>query len=455
MVEIDAPAGRLAAFVADLAFDDLPPEVVAMAGDLAVDWFGSCVAGYGARPVRALEAVCHTLVPGGNSSTILTSGRKVSPYAAAMVNAASCHMVEQDDVHNGSVFHPAAVVFPAVMAVAEVLRLNGRAIVEAVVCGYEAGIRAGEFLGRSHYVHFHTTATAGAIAATAATAKLLHLDMQEILHAFGSAGTQAAGLWEFLSDAADSKQLHTARASANGMLAAYLAREGMTGATRIFDGAHGMGAALSSDAHPDRLTDGLGRRWAICEVSHKWHASCRHTHPAADALTEVMTRENLTAADITSVTAHVHRAAIDVLGAVDVPESVHQSKFSMGTVLGLVAVHAKAGVYEFDHLALSDPQVAAFRRLVTMEFDPEIDAIYPRKWLGRVTVVTTDGRTLRGSTDDPKGDPGNPLSRDELYGKAEALVRHRLTPEAANRRLVWLDRLKRLPDLVDAGRLFT
>ena len=112
-------------------------------------------------------------------------------------------------------------------------------------------------------------------------------------HAFGSAGTQAAGLWEFLRDAADSKQLHTAKAAADGLLAAYLARDGFTGATRILEGAQGMAAGMSTDADPARLTDRLGERWALAETSFKWHASCRHTHPAADALLPVVDEHDL------------------------------------------------------------------------------------------------------------------------------------------------------------------
>ena len=114
-----------------------------------------------------------------------------------------------------------------------------------------------------------------------------------MLHAFGSAGTQAAGLWEFLRDAADSKQLHTAKAAADGLLAAYLAHDGFTGARRIFEGAQGMAAGMSSDADPSRLTDRLGERWALAETSFKFHASCRHTHPAADALLKVVTEHEL------------------------------------------------------------------------------------------------------------------------------------------------------------------
>src|SRR5690606_4871090 len=133
-------------------------------------------------------------------------------------------------VHNGSVFHPAAVVFPAAIAVAQALGRSGKELLEACVAGYEVGIRVGEFLGRSHYKVFHTTGTAGTLAAAATVGRLLKLNPEQMLDAFGSAGTQAAGLWQFLRDAADSKQLHTAKAAANGLTAAYLAHDGFTGA---------------------------------------------------------------------------------------------------------------------------------------------------------------------------------------------------------------------------------
>jgi 2-methylcitrate dehydratase PrpD len=99
---------------------------------------------------------------------------------------------------------------------------------------------------------------------------------------------------------------------------------------------------------------------------------------------------------------------------------VHQSKFSMGTVLGLIAKHRKAGLQEFDE-ALSDPDIRGFRQRVTMRLDPEVDAAYPRQWLGRVTVTTRDGRTLSGRVDIPKGDPDNTLNRPEIEDKAMRL----------------------------------
>ncbi len=415
------PSATLARFASALRFDDIPGAVVRRAEDLLLDWVGSALAGKGARPVEAIEAFARDMGPSEGPSQVLISRRSTSPLFAAMVNAAASHFAEQDDVHNGSVFHPGAVVLPPALAVAQSLQSSGRELITAAVAGYEVGIRIGEFLGRSHYKVFHTTGTAGTVASAAAVGRLLALSAEQMLDAFGSAGTQAAGLWEFLRDAADSKQLHTAKAASDGLLAAYLAKGGFTGAKHILEGAQGMAAGMSSDADPAKLVDRLGSRWALAETSFKFHASCRHTHPAADALLQVMIAHNLAPERIARVTAHVHQAAIDVLGPVTNPATVHQAKFSMGTVLALIAIFRRAGLAEFEQ-HFRDPRVVAFRERVRMVRDADIDAAYPKRWIGSVDVETTDGRTLRGRVDEPKGDPGNTLSRPELEEKAARLA---------------------------------
>lgn len=415
------PTATLARFASTLRFEDIPVPVVRRAEDLLLDWIGSTLAGKGARAVEAIERFARQMGPADGPSEVLISRRRTTPMFAAMVNAAASHVVEQDDVHNGSVFHPGAVVFPPALAVAQALGSTGRDLLTAAVAGYEVGIRVGEFLGRSHYKVFHTTGTAGTVAAAAASGRLLGLSPTDMQHAFGSAGTQAAGLWEFLRDAADSKQLHTAKAASDGLLAAYLARDGFTGAKRIFEGAQGMAAGMSRDADPARLTDCLGERWALSETSFKYHASCRHTHPAADALLQVIREHELAPDHIKRVTAHVHQAAIDVLGPVTDPSTVHQAKFSLGTVLALIATFRRAGLAEFER-HFNDPGVVAFRDRVAMVQDADIERAYPQRWIGKVQVETTDGRILPGYVEEPKGDPGNTLSRIELEQKALRLA---------------------------------
>ena len=422
MIDQNTPADALCAFDAGLRYEQLPVPVVERCEELFLDWIASALAAKGMHPLPQFEAFAHAMGPAGGPAEVLASRGRTSPYFAAWVNAASSHLVEQDDLHNSSVLHPATVVFPAALAAAQDVGASGAEFIAACVAGYEAGIRIGEFLGRSHYRIFHTTATVGTLAAAVAAGHVLKLPPEQMRNAIGSAGTQAAGLWEFLRDAADSKQLHTAHAAASGLAAAYLARGGVTAARRILDGEKGMAAGMSSDADPARLGDRLGSRWALLETSFKFHASCRHTHPAADALQAVMQREGLAHGDIESVLTRVHKGAIDVLGVVDVPTTVHQAKFSMGTVLGLLAVHGDAGLESFRDHALSDPAVAAFRDKVGMTLDDEVDAAYPKRWLGRVEVRTRSGACFQGAIDDPKGDPGNTLSRAELADKARRLA---------------------------------
>lgn len=446
------PGAELAEFAATLAFERIPPEVVARAEDLLLDWIGSALAGKGARAVATIDRFAAAMGPQAGPAEVLIARRTTSPLMAACVNAASSHVAEQDDVHNASVFHPGSVVFPPALAAAQDAAASGRELLTAAVAGYEVGIRVGEFLGRSHYRFFHTTGTAGTLAAAAAVGRLLALTPAQMLHAFGSAGTQSAGLWEFLRDAADSKQLHTAHAAASGLAAAYLARDGFTGAQRILDGGQGMGAGMSRDADPARIADRLGRRWALAETSFKFHASCRHTHPAADALLQVVARHDLRPADIAEVVAHVHQGAIDVLGPVVDPRSVHQAKFSMGTVLAMIATWRRAGMAEFDG-HFGDAAIAAFRSKVRMELDPEVDAAYPARWIGKVTVRTTGGATLEGRVDVPKGDPGNTLSRPELEEKAIGLARYAGAASADEMRAV-IARVWRMSGEARVGRLF-
>ena len=416
-----SPTETLARFAAGLRFGDIPAPVVRRAEDLLVDWFGAAIAGHGARPVETIAAFARDMGPAAGPSEVLVGRTRSSPYFAALVNAAASHVAEQDDVHNGSVFHPATVVFPAALALAQALGASGERLLAAAVAGYEVGIRIGEFLGRSHYKVFHTTGTAGTLAAAATAGHLLGLDAARMQHALGSAGTQAAGLWEFLRTAADSKQLHTAHAAAAGLMAATLARDGFTGAQQILEGPQGLAAGMSQDADPQRLVDGLGTRWALAETSFKYHASCRHTHPAADALLLVMREHGLRAEDLEQVSTHVHQGAIDVLGPVVDPATVHQSKFSMGTVLALAARFGQAGLAEFD-AHFRDAETQALRDRVRMELDAEVDAAYPKRWIGKVTVHTRDGRVLKGRVDEPKGDPGNTLSREEIDAKALRLA---------------------------------
>ncbi|PNS16804.1 hypothetical protein CAC42_4768 [Sphaceloma murrayae] len=414
----------LATWAAGLTFEHLPDEVVSKTEDFYLDWLACTIAGR--RHVAVTSMVKYAKLMGptdGKCEIIGFGGFTTSPHFAALINGACSHVVEQDDLHNSSMMHPATVVFPAALAVAQDIGVDGKRFIVACVIGYEFACRAGEYLGKSHYEKFHTTATTGVLGAAAASAYLLGLDADTMMSAIGTAGTQAAGLWQFLLDATHSKQVHTGTACANGVMSAYLARSGLLGPKDILEGSRGMATSLSAvETHPSAIDGKLGQRWSILGSSFKWHASCRHTHPSVDALLSLMQRERLIMNDIEDVETKTYKAAINVLSLSEEGSTVHQSKFSMGFVLAVAAKYGHAMITDFTEAALEDQELRSFQKNVHMTLDPEIDALFPEQWTGVVVVKTRSGKVLTEHAHVCKGDPEQTLTRGELEKKFSSLA---------------------------------
>ena len=246
----------------------------------------------------------------------------------------------------------------------------------------------------------------------AAVSHLLKLDASQTLSAVGTAGTQAAGLWQFLMDATHSKQVHTAKACFDGIFAAYSARDGLLGPRDILEGPRAMGAALvPGKASPESIDRNLGLEYAVVRSSFKWHASCRHTHPSVDALLNLMSKNGIGFDDIDSIRVPTYQAAINVLSLSGEGDTVHQSKFSMGFVLAIAAKKGQAMITDFTEEDLKDPSLRVFQKRVKMEFDAELDAHFPEKWQGTVIVTCKSGKSYRESVEFAKGDPELPLTR--------------------------------------------
>lgn len=234
-----------------------------------------------------------------------------------------------------------------------------------------------------------------------------------MLSAVGTAGTQAAGLWQFLLDATHSKQVHTAKAASDGVLSAYLADSGLLGPHEILEGKRGMVATLSSgqDSNPSIVDKDLGYQWSVMGSSFKWHASCRHTHPSVDALLSLMEAEGVKAQDISDIEAHTYKSAIEILSLSEKADTVHQSKFSMGFVLAVAAHRGSAKITDFTEEALFEPELRQFQKRVRMVLDEKIENAFPEKWLGKVVVVTKTGQKFEKEVEVVKGDPGWTLTR--------------------------------------------
>ena len=410
---------KLAEYTVNLKYEDLPSEVVEFTKLCILDWYGSALAGKDEKPILAIKELAEEW--GGNEQATLVTGGKSSIGNACLVNGAASHIVELDDIHKSSIIHAGTVVIPAAVAVAEAYNLSGKDLITAVVAGYEVCYRVGEAVSPSHYYYWHNTATCGTFGSAAAAAKLLNLNVEQTAYALGNAGTQAAGLWEFIEDGANTKQLHTAKAAYNGTLAAMLARSNFTSASKILEGRRGFFNAMSDEFDAGKITKNLGNEFKIMENSFKIHASCRHTHPAMDCVLELMKEHSLHHEQLQNVTIKTYQTVLNITDNPK-PDTIYASKFSSQFCAALIAVNGSASLKDYNNDALSSKVIREVMEKIDVQSDPYYENAYPEKWGARVEMTLKDGRTLVSSTDYPKGDPEKMASSEELVEKFRTMT---------------------------------
>lgn len=386
--------GKLSEYVTSTNYENLPVEVIEFTKLCILDYFSSAIAGSVKEPIEKIKELVKDI--GGASHSSLITGGKSSAIQAAFLNGAAGHVVEQDDIHKSSIIHAATVVIPAALAVAEWKKLTGKELITAVVVGYEVCYRIGEAVTPTHYYYWHNTATAGTFGAAAAASKLLNLSTKQTTYALGSAGTQAAGLWEFLEDGAMSKQLHTGKAAMNGVLSALLAEKDFTAATQILEGKRGFMEAMSDKYDSAKIIDNLGKTYKIMENSFKVHASCRHTHSVMDLMIDLSKREKIAVKDIRNIYVKTYQVALDITDN-NSPQTIYAAKFSLQFCTALALLKGEGGLNTFEQ-NLYDQEIRELMTKVHVENDQAIDNAYPEKWGAKVRINLNNGKILEMET---------------------------------------------------------
>lgn len=376
-----------------------------------------------------LDAIANALAgrvtePGAILQRWASSNAAIDAERSAFLLGSLTHILETDDLHRASVVHPGCVVVPAAWTVAMREGLRGHAMLRAVLWGFEAATRVGMAVGPAHYRLWHNTATCGPYGSAMATAALLNLSAAATVHALGNAGTQSAGLWQFLEAGTMTKHLHAGRAAEAGVLAADLARFGFSGPPNILEGAKGWFTATCPDADPLAVVRDADAPWQLLATSIKPWPSCRHTHPSIDAAHEL--RRKVGAAAIESIEVETYPAALDVCDRPQ-PQTDYEAKFSLQHCVAVALTQEPVNFASFDHAmrtALSD-----LRARVQVRIAEPYASAYPRAWGGAVSVTLHNGERLTVRRTHAKGDPEAALSPVELIAKARMLMSYGAVPE--------------------------
>jgi 2-methylcitrate dehydratase PrpD len=404
---------RLANFIADSSFDELPHEVVEKAKRHLLDTLGAALAGARTEPARAARSVMDST----GDAIIWGTSRRTKARDAAFINGIAAHALELDD--SGGCDHSGAVVVPAVFAaLGRVDRcVSGCELLHAIVLGYDIARRVLEACG-GYSAHngrgWHSTMTCGVFGAAAASARVLGLDARGIGAALGHAASFAGGLWGFIHDGSQTKRLHSGRAAEGGLTAALLAAEGMSGATHIFEDVWGgfLRTFAADSACPDALVAELGANWKIMRCSIKPHACCRSIHSALDALIE-LTNGGSVAHVRVKLSAFVHGMCGDRK-----PVNLASAQMSMPYALAAALVFGNAGIESFVERARTDMRVASMMQRIVLEPDASLaDLDEPE-----VTATYADGTTRSLQATIPLGDPRRPLNDAQLVAKYRSLA---------------------------------
>jgi 2-methylcitrate dehydratase PrpD len=415
-------ARNLARKVFELGFDSLPGDVVRRAKEVLLDTIGVTLAGCRSDSADILNNFVD-FVGGCEQSGILGRGKRSSAPNAALVNAATGHVLDFDDVSWSCIGHPAVVtVFPA-LALGEIRNASGREVITAFVAGYEVMSCLGRGLVPSFNERgWHSTATLGCFGAAATAAKILGCDIQETALSLGMASSLAAGIKGNMGTM--TKHLQVGRAASAGVTAALLAKNGFTSSEKAIEGKDGFLRVFNGACDVEVMERSFGAPFDLVDggaIFKKW-PSCYSTHTCIEAVTALAEEHDIRPDQVEKIAISGTPLVVDVL-FYDAPRTGFEAKFSDHFSAAVSIVRRKASIAEFSDEVVNDPVIRALMKKVELSVDPDLaregyalsSAEGPTRT--RVRVTLKDGRSLFREVAIAKGAPQRRLSHAELVEK--------------------------------------
>ena len=357
-------------------------------------------------------------------ATLYGSDRSVSAARAAFANGTSTHGFELDDIVQGALTHPGAVVVSAGLAAAEQSGASGKRLLLGVIAGYEVMARLGRALGAEHNTNgFHTTGVAGSVAAAVTAGIVWQLTREQLLSAIGISCSMSSGIKAFTQGTGGMvKRMHAGHAAESGVVACELARRGFTGPSEGVDGRFGLLEVIGgSDIRPQELDIKLGEIFAITQIWVKAYPCCGLLHSSANALESLKNEHHLTTALIHEILIGTGQRAVDQNSDPD-PREPMTAQYSLQYSAGVAIAKDARDPQAYAQENLFDPDVRAVAAKTRLTVDSKMNALFPAHFASRVVVKTTDGRTLERTIIDPKGTIADPLSFNEIGEKFARLT---------------------------------
>jgi 2-methylcitrate dehydratase PrpD len=414
---------KLAAFCAGIRLDRLPREVIQKAKCCLLDFLANV---YGSLELDAVSRVVSYIrsLGGPETATALGCGFRTGIHQASFLNGVAAEAIEAQDGLRFGGNHAGTAVIPAALALAEKMGLGGRDVIEAVVAGYEVANRVSAAVHPSHTLSgFLPTGTCGTFGAACAAGRLMGLDAEGLANALGNAGYVAPlSMAEQLMGGFTVKIIQGGQAAACGLTAAGLAQAGITGAPYVLEGSALKGGftqiTVRGEPAQERMTDRLGEKFTLLDVYFKPYTACRHTHGAAQAVLEILRENRVDPQRVESVDVHTYGIALLAVGkGIAEKDSFVTAQFSIPYVVAACLLDRDLGPAQLTERRVADPVVLALSKRVKVHCDDQLNRLYPERTSSRVEIALRGGARLARQVDNPKGDPRDPMTFDDLAAK--------------------------------------
>jgi 2-methylcitrate dehydratase PrpD len=439
-------AAQLIGFCRGLTLERVPKKAVANAKWALLDSLGCAL--FGSLQPWAKIMADEMLAEGSKAvASLLGHKEMLAAPAAALCNGTATHGFELDDLLDESIVHPGAIVVPAAIAAAEAVNASGERLLLGVIAGYEAASRVGLAIGveparRGH----HQTALAGPLGAVVAAGVVMNLSVEHLTAAIGLACSTSSGTKSFAAGSGGGmmKRMHAGRAAETGVRMAQLASRGFTAPPTALDGRFGLLEVFSgASARPEKLSDGLGERWAVDEVYVKVYPCCAWIQATVQQLVALRGVQPVQAGDVKKLQIGVCSYAARNNGNVAPPDTMG-AQYSLPYCAALALTADPRDPANYSGKQLDNPERRDLARRLEIVVDPEMESLYPKHYGARVSLELANGQTFETAVRDPHGMPADPCTDEERIDKFSRLASNVLPAATVSDVIGSVQRVERL-----------
>lgn len=395
---------------------NIPDRILEKAKDCLCDYLAVTEAGAVENAERWDNFCSH--VPSGKVSIIgmkvMTDGK-----TACLVNGYNAHSLELDDGHRFGMLHLGAAIITALYSAMMENDIIQEKVLRGIVMGYEAACRLAVAIQPSHKKKgFHTAGTCGTIGAAIGIAFALDMNMERMQTILATAVASAAGMLEIQEQSSELKPYNLGRAAMDGFAAAYMGFTDFVGPDDMLDGERGFLQLFSNDSMSSKVTE-KQEYFEIDRIYVKPYAACRHCHSAIEAA--LMLRKTINMDEIEKISVETYRLAVKGHDHTEI-YGTSSAKLSIPYSVAVAFLLGRGDVVAFDLENVKRQDILQLTKKVVVKENEEFSLYSPQKRIAKVIVQLKDKTIKEWKVDYAKGEPENPMSREEIKKKAEELL---------------------------------